>query len=81
MSKSQKSLLILEDVWSPEVAKAFSACRNVIITSRNAAIASEVQTRIVHNISVSEGEGWLEYNNFFLHIITLSRLYPIGMVR
>ncbi|XP_064383959.1 apoptotic protease-activating factor 1-like isoform X2 [Halichondria panicea] len=54
MSKSQKSLLILEDVWSPEVAKAFSACRNVIITSRNAAIASEVQTRIVHNISVSE---------------------------
>ncbi len=57
MSKSEKSLLILDDVWSPEVAKAFSACCNVIVTSRNAAIASEVETRQVFNVSVSEGEG------------------------
>ena len=54
-----RSLLILDDVWSPEVAQAFSVRCRTIVTSRNSAVASSVQTPQVLSVSLS-GEGLSE---------------------
>lgn len=49
------SLLILDDVWTTEVAQAFSVRCRVMVTSRNAAVAERVYTNELYNVSVSEG--------------------------
>ncbi len=50
-----RSLLVLDDVWSPEVAQAFSVRCRTMVTSRNAAVASSVATPYIYPVSVSEG--------------------------
>lgn len=49
------SLLILDDVWSAEVAAAFSVRCRVMVTSRNAAVAERVTAAEFYNVSVSQG--------------------------
>ena len=49
------SLLILDDVWSPEVAQAFSVRCRTLVTSRNSAVASSVQAPQISSLSVSDG--------------------------
>ena len=50
-----RSLLILDDVWSYEVAQAFAVRCRTMVTSRHAAVASSVQTPHIYSVSVSEG--------------------------
>ena len=50
-----RSLLILDDVWSPEVAQAFAVRCRTMVTSRNSAVASNVQAPHIYSVSVSEG--------------------------
>ena len=49
------SLLILDDIWEKEVAKAFSVRCRVLVTSRNADVASEVYTPSVYPVCITEG--------------------------
>ena len=55
-----RSLLILDDVWSAEVAQAFAVRCRTMVTSRNSAVAERVQTPKVFPVSVSEGESMEE---------------------
>ena len=50
-----RSLLILDDVWSTEVAQAFAVRCRTMVTSRNSLVASSVPTPHVFSVSVSEG--------------------------
>ena len=50
-----RCLLVLDDIWSPEVAQAFSVRCRTLVTSRNSAVASMVQTPRVISIPVSQG--------------------------
>lgn len=50
-----KSLLILDDVWSFDVAQAFAVRCRTMVTSRFAAIASGIHTPQNYSVSVSEG--------------------------
>lgn len=50
-----RSLLILDDVWSPEVAQAFAVRCRTMVTSRNSAVASSVQAPHIYSVSVLEG--------------------------
>lgn len=50
-----RSLLVLDDVWSPEVAQAFAVRCRTMVTSRNSAVASSVSTPCIYPVSVSEG--------------------------
>ena len=50
-----QSLLILDDVWSPDVAEAFAVRCRTMATSRNAAVANGVMTPNVFPVSVSDG--------------------------
>ena len=50
-----KSLLILDDVWSFDVAQAFAVRCCTMVTSRNAAVANGILTPQIYNVSVSEG--------------------------
>ena len=49
------SLLVLDDVWESEVAQAFSVRCRVLVTSRNADIASEVRTPVTYKVSLHVG--------------------------
>ena len=49
-----KSLLILDDVWSAEVARAFNVYCSTMVTSRNAKVVSGFTTPIY--VSVAEGK-------------------------
>ena len=49
------SLLILDDVWSPEVAEVFSVRCRTMVTTRNALVASSVQSPNIYSVSVSDG--------------------------
>ena len=64
--KYPKCLLVLDDIWSPEVALAFSVRCCTIVTSRNSAVASMVQapniTSIQVNTGFSEEEGMPSYD-------------------
>ena len=51
-----KSLLILDDVWNFEVARAFAVRCRTMVTSRNSAVASGIPTPQIHSVSVSEGK-------------------------
>ena len=51
-----KSLLILDDVWSSDVAQAFAVRCPTMVTSRNAAVASGIPTPEIYSVSVSEGK-------------------------
>ena len=50
-----RSLLVLDDVWSPEVAQAFSVRCCTLVTSRNSAVASMVQAPHIKNVPITEG--------------------------
>ena len=50
-----KSLLILDDVWSFDVAQAFAVRCRTMVTSRNAAVANGILTPQIYSVSVSEG--------------------------
>jgi apoptotic protease-activating factor len=50
-----RSLLVLDDVWSPEVAQAFSVRCCTMVTSRNSAVASMVQAPHVIPVSITGG--------------------------
>ena len=50
-----RSLLVLDDVWAPEVAQAFAVRCRTMVTSRNSTIASSVATPRIFSVSVSEG--------------------------
>ncbi len=64
------SLLILDDVWSAEVAAAFSVRCRVMVTSRNAAVAERVTAAEVYDVSVSQG------GSTFLRQFLLKRELP-----
>ena len=49
------SLLILDDVWSVDVAQAFAVRCRTMVTSRNAAVANGILTPQIYSVSVSEG--------------------------
>lgn len=49
------SLLILDDVWSSDVAQAFAVRCRTMVTSRNTAVASGIPSPQVHSVSVSNG--------------------------
>ena len=49
------SLLILDDVWTPDVAQHFGVRCRTMVTTRNAAVADGVQTPSVEKVSISEG--------------------------
>ena len=50
-----RSLLILDDVWSPDVALTFAVRCRTMVTSRNSTVASSVPTPHIYSVSVSEG--------------------------
>ena len=50
-----RSLLILDDVWTSDVARHFAVRCRTMVTTRNAAIADAVQTPSVDKVSISEG--------------------------
>ena len=50
-----KSLLILDDVWSAEVVRAFAVCCPTLVTSRNAKVVSGFTEVLC--ISVAKGRG------------------------
>lgn len=50
-----KSLLILDDVWSFDVAQAFAVRCRTMVTSRNAGVANGILTPQIYSVSVSEG--------------------------
>ena len=50
-----RSLLILDDVWSKEVAQCFAVCCRTMVTSRKSTVANSVTTLHVYTVSVSEG--------------------------
>ncbi|CAI8005159.1 Apoptotic protease-activating factor 1, partial [Geodia barretti] len=53
--KYPRCLLVLDDIWSPEVALAFSVRCCTMVTSRNSAVASMVQAPIVSSMEISTG--------------------------
>lgn len=54
------TLLILDDVWTADVAAAFSVRCRVMVTTRNAAITDRVQAADIYKVPVSQGEWvWL----------------------
>lgn len=53
--KYPRCLLVLDDIWSPEVALAFSVRCCTMVTSRNSAVASMVQAPIVTSVEISTG--------------------------
>ena len=65
-----RSLLILDDVWSFDVARAFAIRCRTMVTSRNAAVANGIPTPQIHSVSVSEGN-FVVYTrcSFFVCII------------
>ena len=50
-----RSLLILDDVWSLDVARHFAVRCRTMVTTRNAGVAEAVQTPSVEKLSISEG--------------------------
>ena len=50
-----RSLLILDDVWSKEVAQCFAVRCRTMVTSRKSTVANSVTTPHVYTVSVSEG--------------------------
>lgn len=81
-----KSLLILDDVWSFDVAQAFAVRCRTMVTSRNAAVASGIPTPQILSVSVSEGtiklsiasfpfEEFTMYMYFMQHVQYLLLLY------
>lgn len=48
-----RCLLVLDNLWSPEVAKYFSVRCRVLVTTRNAAVAHSVQTPSKASLDVS----------------------------
>lgn len=50
-----RSLLVLDDIWSPEVALAFSVRCCTMVTSRNSSVASMVHTPKVLPVEIAEG--------------------------
>lgn len=50
-----QSLLVLDDIWSPEVAQAFSVRCCTMVTSRNSAVASMVQAPHVLPVPIAGG--------------------------
>ena len=50
-----RSLLILDNVWTPDVAQHFGVRCRTMVTTRNAAVADGVQTPSVEKVSISEG--------------------------
>ena len=48
-----RCLLVLDNLWSPEVAKYFSVRCRVLVTTRNAAVANSVQTPSIGSLDVS----------------------------
>ena len=48
-------LLVLDDIWSPEVAQAFSVRCSTMVTSRNSAVASMVQTPLIIPVPITIG--------------------------
>ena len=50
-----RSLLILDDVWSSDVARHFAVRCRTMVTTRNAGVADAVQTPSVEKLSISEG--------------------------
>ena len=62
-----KSLLILDDVWNFDVARAFAVRCRTMVTSRNAAVANGIPSPQVYSVSVSDG----------MHLIVLCCCYHI----
>ena len=50
-----RCLLVLDDIWSPEVAQAFSVRCCTMVTSRNSAVASMVQAPQVIPVPITTG--------------------------
>lgn len=50
-----RCLLVLDDIWSPEVAQAFSVRCCTMVTSRNSAVASMVQAPHVIPVPIARG--------------------------
>ena len=50
-----RSLLILDDVWNFDVARAFAVRCRTMVTSRNAAVANGIPSPQVHSVCVSDG--------------------------
>ena len=49
-----RSLLILDDLWEPETAEAFSVRCRTLVTTRNIDIAERVATNNEYRVSVME---------------------------
>ena len=49
-----RSLLVLDDLWEPEAAQAFSVRCRTLATTRNIDIAETVVTNNIYKISVTE---------------------------
>ena len=72
-----RSLLVLDDIWSPEVALAFSVRCCTMVTSRNSAVASMVHAPHVNLVSIAGGfsdeEGLLLSITYIKFIIVVTR--------
>ena len=71
-----KSLLILDDVWSFDVAQAFAVRCRTMVTSRNASVANGVLTPQIYSVSVSEGtvapcSNYMYIQNICMHNSTI----------
>ena len=65
--KYPRCLLVLDDIWSPEVAQAFSVRCCTMVTSRNSAVGSMVQAPKVTAIPITSGFSE-EEGGFTVHI-------------
>ena len=70
-----RSLLVLDDIWSPEVAQAFSVRCCTMVTSRNSAVASMVLAPQIRPVPITVGfsdeEGLLYVLYVHVHVNSL----------